>query len=75
MKNEHLLPVNVIDLGQKLMDFNIKENERSNYELRLEAIRDYCTMVLNTYSRDKSSFIEKNVRSKTNFPKIGRNNV
>ena len=75
MKNEHLLPVNVLDLGQKLMDFNLKEDERNNYEFRLETIRDYCTTVLNTYSRDKRSFLDKETRAKTNFSRIGRNNV
>jgi hypothetical protein len=56
MKNEHLVPVNVIDLVDKLNDTTIKENERNNYVFRLEAIRDYTTACLNTYSRDKNSF-------------------
>jgi hypothetical protein len=50
MKNEHLVPVNIIDLVNKLDDKTIRENERNNYVLRLEAIRDYTTTCLNTYS-------------------------
>ncbi len=42
VKNEHLLPVNIVDLVQKLNDPSIRENERMNYILRLETIRDYC---------------------------------
>ena len=64
MKNLHLLPANVIDLVDKINDSNIRENERNNYLLRLEAIRDYVTISLNTYSRDKNSF--------TNRKKIAR---
>ena len=64
MKNLHLLPANVIDLVDKINDYNIRENERNNYLLRLEAIRDYVTISLNTYSRDKNSF--------TNRKKIAR---
>ena len=56
MKNLHLLPAIVIDLVDKINDTNIRENERNNYLLRLEAIRDYTTASLNTYSRDKNSF-------------------
>lgn len=66
MKNLHLVPINVLDLIDKINDTSIKENERNNYVLRLEAIRDYTTTCLNTYSRDKASF-----RSKLN----SRNNV
>lgn len=56
MKNLHLVPANVIDLVDKINDNNIRENERNNYVLRLEAIREYTTLCLNTYSRDKASF-------------------
>ena len=42
MKNEHLLPVNIIDLVNKFRDPNIRENEKLNYQLRLETIRNYC---------------------------------
>ena len=59
MKNLHLVPVNIIDLIDKLNDPSIRENERNNYLFRLEAIRDYTTMCLNTYSRDKASFTNR----------------
>lgn len=64
MKNLHLVPVNIVDLVDKINDPNIKENERNNYIFRLEATRDYITTCLNTYSRDKQSF--------TNRKKINR---
>lgn len=75
MKNLHLVPAIVIDLFDKINDNNIRENERNNYVLRLEAIREYTTTCLNTHYRDKQSFINKSDRSKTNYSKVGRNNV
>jgi hypothetical protein len=53
MKNLHLIPVNVLDLVEKLNDSTIKENEHLNYQLRLEAIRDYCSVALNKHSAKK----------------------
>ena len=64
MKNLHLVPANVMDLVDKLNDPTVRENERNNYIFRLEAIREYTTICLNTYSRDKQSF--------TNRKKIAR---
>ena len=75
MKNLHLVPVNVIDLVDKIHDKSIKENEHNNYVLRIEAIRDYCINSLNTYSRDKNYFSNKQNRSNINYSKIGRNKV
>ena len=49
MKNLHLVPVNVQDIVQKLNDPNIRENELYNYQLRLEAIRDYCSIAINKH--------------------------
>jgi len=46
MKNLHLVPVNVIDIVEKLNDKTIRENEHNNYVLRIEAIRDYCAAAL-----------------------------
>lgn len=63
MKNLHLVPINVLDLVDKMNDNSIKENERNNYILRLEAIRDYTTTCLNTHSRDRNSFL--NSKKKT----------
>lgn len=46
MKNLHLVPVNIVDLVEKLNDKNIRENEHNNYVLRIEAIRDYCAAAI-----------------------------
>ena len=46
MKNLHLVPVNIVDLVEKLNDKNVRENEHNNYVLRVEAIRDYCAAAL-----------------------------
>lgn len=46
MKNLHLVPVNIVDLVEKLNDPNIHENERNNYIIRIETIRDYCASAL-----------------------------
>jgi hypothetical protein len=43
MKNDHLVPVNIQDIVNRLNDKNIKENERMNLLMRLDAIRDYVT--------------------------------
>lgn len=45
MKNEHLLPVNVIDIVDKFNN-TTNNNEKFNYQLRVEAIRDYCDQAL-----------------------------
>lgn len=43
MKNEHLVPVNIQDIVNRLNDKTVRENERANLLLRLDAIRDYVT--------------------------------
>lgn len=43
MKNEHLVPIIIQDIVNKLNDKTIRENERANLLLRLDAIRDYVT--------------------------------
>ena len=43
MKNEHLVPVNIQDIVNRLKDKTIGENEKANLLLRLDAIRDYVT--------------------------------
>jgi hypothetical protein len=48
-----------MDLVDKLNDPTVRDNERNNYVFRLEAIRDYTTTCLNTYSRDKQSFTNR----------------
>jgi hypothetical protein len=51
-KNEHLLPVNIVDLVEKLNQPNIRENERMNYVLRLETIREYCDLAVKKSDQD-----------------------
>lgn len=63
MKNLHLVPANVIDLVDKINDPILRENERNNYVLRLETIREYTTICLNTYSRDKNSMFNSKKNS------------
>lgn len=45
-KNQHLVPVNIQDLADKLSDKNLRENEYYNYIMRMEAIRDFCSETL-----------------------------
>lgn len=42
MKNEHLIPPIVMDIVDKFNSPSVRENEKLNYMIRLEAIRDYC---------------------------------
>jgi len=42
IKNQHLIPVNVLDLVEKINSKYINEYEKQNYIMRLEAIRDCC---------------------------------
>jgi hypothetical protein len=37
-----LIPINIIDLVDKINDPRTNENERNNYILRLETIKDFC---------------------------------
>jgi len=46
MKNLHLVPVNVQDIIEKMLDKNIRENEHQNYVLRVEAIVEFCEEAL-----------------------------
>ena len=41
MKNEHLVPVNVQDIVNRLKEKNLSYNERMVLIQRLEAIRDF----------------------------------
>lgn len=41
MKNEHLLPVNIIDMVNTFNNTK-NQNEKLNYQIRLEAVRDFC---------------------------------
>lgn len=68
MKNEHLVPVNVIDIVNRLADPAIRENERMNYVLRLEAIREYCAVAISRNSspalNSLNSFAESRRKNK-----------
>ena len=54
MKNEHLIPPIVIDLVDKSNSPYVRENEKVNYILRIEAIRDYCTVAINKHNSQKT---------------------
>jgi len=54
MKNLHMLPVNVVDLVESLNNPNIRDTERMNLLQRVEAIRDYCTLAANKFSKTPS---------------------
>ena len=47
MKNLHLVQPSVTDIVEKLVSPIAHENEKMNYILRLEAIRDYCAYIIN----------------------------
>lgn len=42
MRNDHLVPVNVQDIANRLGEKNLTANERLVLLQRLEAIRDFC---------------------------------
>lgn len=58
MKNDHLVPINVQDLISKALDKNINENERMNYQLRVEAIKDRCQAAIQEFAT-----LERKVRT------------
>lgn len=47
MKNEHLVPINIQDIVNRLGDKNLSPNERLVLIQRLEAVKQYCTEALN----------------------------
>ena len=54
MKNEHLVPVMLIQLVENLQEnFNKKnkQNEVDNYILRLETIREYIDIALKKFKK------------------------
>ena len=54
MKNDHLVPVNIADIVQRLSDKNIRENEKIALLQRLETIRDYCAAAIVKHSNRPS---------------------
>jgi len=55
----HLIPINVVDLVTKLTDLNIGENEKFNYIMRIEAIKEYCDYALNNHNTVKNLNLKK----------------
>lgn len=51
MNDDHLLPQPIKDIGQKLVDGKISQNERFFIIARLEAIKVYCENILRKYSK------------------------
>lgn len=60
MKNLHLVPVNILDLVEKINDNSIRENERNNYILRLEATAAYISESVAKRKTQKPTFMRKN---------------
>jgi hypothetical protein len=56
MKNEHLVPVNIVDLVGKINDKSVKGNEEMNYVLRLEATASYINEALIKHRSQKPVF-------------------
>lgn len=50
MKNKHLIPPSVLDIVDRYNSPLAQQNEKMNYILRLEAIRDFCE---DTLRKDK----------------------
>lgn len=50
MKNDHLVPVNVNDIVNRLKESNLSQNERFVLIQRLEAIRDFCSEAVKKYN-------------------------
>lgn len=50
MKNEYLVPVNVVDIVEKLKTQNLSINERMNLVMRLEAIKEYCDKAVRRFN-------------------------
>jgi hypothetical protein len=61
MKNEHLIPVNIIDLAEKIKDVSIRENERNNYVLRLETTASFINEALMKH-RSQKPVVKPNTR-------------
>jgi hypothetical protein len=53
-KNQlHLVPNNIQDIVEQLQKSNVRGNERMNYVLRLEAIRDFCDAAVKKSAEDE----------------------
>jgi len=56
MKNNHLVPVNIQDIVNRLNDKNIRENEKANLLIRLDAICDYVTAAVVKVHNENRTF-------------------
>lgn len=59
MKNKHLIPPSVIDIVDKYNSPLAQQNEKMNYILRLEAIRDFCEEVLKKNDQQNFLYVKK----------------
>jgi hypothetical protein len=59
MKNEHLIPANVLDIVEKISKQTVHENERLNYIARLEAIRDFCNEAVAKHNKEPVVYMNK----------------
>jgi hypothetical protein len=59
-----MIPVNVIDLIEKIKSPAINQNEKMNYIFRVEAIRDYCDSELNKINNNIFGNFKKDGRKK-----------
>lgn len=59
MRNEHLLPVNIIDMVNTFNNTK-NQNEKLNYQLRLEAVRDFCDETLKKHLSSQTIDHSKN---------------
>lgn len=64
MKNEHLIPPILIDLAEKYNSPTVRENEKVNYILRFEAIRDYCSTIINKHNTSRTMSNDKTIKRK-----------
>lgn len=52
MNNIHLVPQIIIDLADKLNAKGVSQNEFYNYQIRLEAIEEFCRNSLTKANRN-----------------------
>lgn len=64
MKNEHLIPPILIDLAEKFNSPSVRENEKINYILRFEAIRDYCSDIISKHNTSRTTINDKSFKRK-----------
>jgi hypothetical protein len=54
------VPVNILDLVEKINDNSLRENERNNYILRLETTAAFISEAITKRKTQKPVFIRKN---------------